>query len=695
MHRPDFTEDMRALCKVFVNPVTSQHDCLALSEDKRCVGPHKSLDIIDLVMRGIKGDPKAAETICKSACWSDIVKVFTNLAGAVQAYDASNVSKTTPLALANMCEGSSNVQIQARVSESTDVQCAINVVKVEIDVTDFQVSGGGVQTSIPVGSSIIVSGLNARPLSDGDKLRVTRAVAYTTSAWQNYPGSTLPFKGGALSGNLKIEKGESDNDLKLSGVLNGLPAGVGGIYIHVGCDVNLANSVGDHYFDSKICDDPWDNVKYDSTNGIIDAMVPGVPWATTLGHVIVIHNSMGQRVAIARIVLMDASSELLGNGFTLHLPPHLALDSWASAICQEDYTPAKSCSMSSIPDSCSSSLAVTPSCRSESRQRWCDKPALLVLKVTRVIDTCPTMAFDMIMHNPPLRQLDARVIVSGHGPGITIDPVHSSVPSGKAGVLSSVMTPQFVDFSITELGCSIDNEKHPTATQLQMCLGPTLTKVTASPGTNLIFQGRCAGMENELLVSVTPNIDLDSGSTITISGLIRRDPVGRDAPKLRVDSSAGIHNHLGVVEWHEQTGTLVLVILESNCLQPAKMAAGVKSTFTLQILMPEIVGALLAISPSIRASLPPSSPAALASCTETAQMCSLPLRQAANPVLQTQESPASVVIRAISQQTCMPGACSSLTVAFSINKLLDHNSYFIVSGLTGMTRYVPLEFAPK
>jgi len=196
------------------------------------------------------------------------------------------------------------------------------------------------------------------------------------------------------------------------------------------------------------------------------------------------------------------------------------------------------------------------------------------------------------------------------------------------------------------------------------------------------------------LVSVTPNIDLDSGSTITISGLIRRDPVGRDAPKLRPDSSAGIQNHLGVVEWHEQTGTLVLVILESNCLQPAKMAAGVKSTFTLQMLMPETVGALPAISPSIRASLPPSSPA-LVSCTETAEMCSLPLRQAEKSVLQTQETPASVVIRAISQQTCMPGECSSLIVAFSINTKLDHNSYFIVSGLKGMTRYVPLEFARK
>jgi hypothetical protein len=369
---------------------------------------------------------------------------------------------------------------------------------------------------------------------EANKLGVTHAVAYTTSAWQTYPGSTLPFNGGAISGHLTIEKGGSDNHLKLCGILNGRPPGISGIHIHVGYDVDLANSAGDHYYDFKMCDDPLDNVKYNRTNGIIDAMVLGLSWATTA-----------------------------------------------------------------------------------------------------------TLAFEMIMHNPPFKQLDARVIASDYGHGIT--------------------------------------------------------KVIENPGTNLIFPGRCADMENKLLISVTPNIDLDSGSTITIRGLIRPGVVGRDAPKLRVDSSAGIHNHLGVVEWHEKTGTLVLVIFERDYLQPAKMAASVKSNFKLQLLMPETVAAVPAISPSIRASLPPSSPAALASCTETAEICSLPLRQAAKlvTVLQTQEAPASDVIRAISQQKFMPGACSSLTVAFSVNELLDHNSYFIVSGLTGMTRYVPLEISQK
>jgi hypothetical protein len=423
---------------------------------------------------------------------------------------------------------------------------------------------------------------------EANKLGVTHAVAYTTSAWQTYPGSTLPFNGGAISGHLTIEKGGRDNHLKLCGILKGRPPGIGGIHIHVGYDVDQANSAGDHYYDFKMCDDPLDNVKYNRTNGIIDAMVLGLSWATTA-----------------------------------------------------------------------------------------------------------TLAFEMIMHNPPFRQLDARVIASDYGHGITIDPVNANVPSGKAEMLRSVMTPQFIDFSITELGCCIDNEKHPTSEQLQMCLGPLLTKVIENPGTNLIFPGRCADMENKLLISVTPNIDLDSGSTITIRGLIRPGVVGRDAPKLRVDSSAGIHNHLGVVEWHEKTGTLVLVIFERDYLQPAKMAASVKSNFKLQLLMPETVVAVPAISPSIRASLPPSSPAALASCTETAEICSLPLRQAAKTVLQTQEAPASDVIRAISQQKFMPGACSSLTIAFSVNELLDHNSYFIVSGLTDMTRYVPLEISQK
>ena len=125
MCRPDPTEDVRALCKAYVDPVSGVNACEALVEDKRCVGAHKSLDLIGTVMRAIvDSDAEATTTICKCACWSDIVSVFSDLAEAAIPYDDSayNVREI----LTTMCNSNPNVQVQAHVSESTNVQCAIN-----------------------------------------------------------------------------------------------------------------------------------------------------------------------------------------------------------------------------------------------------------------------------------------------------------------------------------------------------------------------------------------------------------------------------------------------------------------------------------------------------------------------------------------------------------------------------------------
>ena len=186
-----------------------QSACEALVEDKRCVGAHKSLDLIGTVMRAIvDSDAEATTTICKCACWSDIVSVFSDLAEAAIPYDDSayNVREI----LTTMCNSNPNVQVQAHVSESTNVQCAINTVQIDIEVMDFQVSDGDVQTSIPVGSSIIIQGLNAKPLSNGDELVVEHQTSFQTSNWQKYPGSTVSFDGAAISGHLEIMMGDSE-----------------------------------------------------------------------------------------------------------------------------------------------------------------------------------------------------------------------------------------------------------------------------------------------------------------------------------------------------------------------------------------------------------------------------------------------------------------------------------------------------
>ena len=391
----------------------------------------------------------------------------------------------------------------------------------------------------------------------------------------------------------------------------------------------------------------------------------------------VIHDSTGTRVAISRIMPVLAPFNV---GTSLRLPPHFAFVSWTPAMCQEDFSELSGCAASSIPDACgtSSALATTTPCRTQIRTRWCDKHASLILKVTREIEPCAPMTIELKMHNPPFQQLDVRALVSGFGPGVSIEPTLAVVELGKAAVLTSVVSPKFTHFSIAELGCAAANEVNADANA-----SPCLETVP-----DVKWKGRCAGMWNELVVELTPNIDLDSGSLITISGLVRYGIVGQYAPTIVEDEST--FHALGVVDWHQTTGTLVLVILESDCLEPATMKAGTKISFKMQMEMPQSPDqSALNVQPSAQASLPPSRPSFLATCTtDGMDMCLLPPSVQAASVLNTIETSASFVARSISQETCLPGACSELRLEFATNRLIEAGvtdaTYLIVSGLEGM-----------
>ena len=62
-------------------------------------------------------------------------------------------------------------------------------------------------------------------------------------------------------------------------------------------------------------------------------------------------------------------------------------------------------------------------------------------------------------------------------------------------------------------------------------------------------------MSNILTVQLTANIDLDTGTLITISGLVRSGSVPQSAPTLLPGLST--FAFLGVQEWSNTTGTLV------------------------------------------------------------------------------------------------------------------------------------------
>ena len=474
----------------------------------------------------------------------------------------------------------------------------------------------------------------------------------------------------------------------IKGHLKGLPDGTGGIHIHEGCDVNNAETVGGHFYDSDKCENPWRAVEYSGPDFDMDVYIKGVPWIATLGRVVVIHDESGNRVAITNILPRGPGSTpsdmFFGEGASLRLPPHLAFESWSPAVCQEDYSPIKSCVTAGAPDSCGGVSSTDTSCRSESRHRWCDSQASLVLKVTRDIDPCAEMVVGLRMHNPPFQQLGVHVIISGFGPDMTIEPTQATVQAGMDSVLSSIETPMFTHFSVTELGCTAENDVGISGMDApQLCDKDSMYKYVDQ----LTWRGSCAGMYNELVIVLEPNIDLDSGSRITISGLKRSGAPGLEEPE--VVTGTDFFEHVGLVDWNHTSGTAVLAILESDCLEPATMKSGIPHKIKLLFEMPTVIDFVSSdqkVRPFASASLPAARPLKSASCTTDGEdMCLLPPAYQDAPVLETRESSQpSFVVRSISQETCDPGACSDLTLSFTPNRRIDDSSYVIISGLVGM-----------
>ena len=159
--------------------------------------------------------------------------------------------------------------------------------------------------------------------------------------------------------------------------------------------------------------------------------------------------------------------------------------------------------------------------------------------------------------------------VAGHGPGLYIEP---TMAMDSDPILTSASAPGFTSFEVDELPCRDSVQ----------CVN---TSSTGGFRTDLAVQGGCAGMSNVLTVRFTPNIDLDSGSLITISGLMRVGYTGQTIPDFV--ASDGHDFELGVSSWNETTGTIILSLLETACLEPATMKAGREVEFKLNMEMPQ------------------------------------------------------------------------------------------------------------
>ena len=508
--------------------------------------------------------------------------------------------------------------------------------------------------------------------AEGANLAVEHQMHWTTTRFK-YQGST-GFDGD--NSYIDVFAGASHTALHLTGTLKGLPPGTGGIHIHQGCDEDDSKTIGGHFWESssECSTNPWKSVQYTAVEGSafeLDVEVnAGVHWAETLGRTVVIHSPDGSRLAVAS--LRPASDIPVSADASLRLPPFLSFELYEPAVCQEDYAPAKACAASSIADSCVGPSAAGSSCGHVARNhRWCDTDSSLTLKATADITRCAVVVIQVRVHNSPFQQRGVNVTVAGHGPGLYIEP---TMAMDSDPILTSASAPGFASFEVDELPCRDSVQ----------CVN---TSSTGGFRTDLAVQGGCVGMSNVLTVRFTPNIDLDSGSLITISGLMRVGYTGQTIPDFV--ASDGHDFDLGVSSWNETTGTIILSLLETACLEPATMKAGREVEFKLNMEMPQATSSITQKArPSISASLPASRPAFLEPCTaEARHACVLAPRSSDKAaVLFPRASTDDIlfVARAISQETCLPNKCSRLTVAFSSNRHLSGGSLVILSGLEGM-----------
>jgi predicted DNA-binding protein with PD1-like motif len=140
---------------------------------------------------------------------------------------------------------------------------------------------------------------------------------YAVASFSKYPGYTgdldvdgsmiVSFKRSGTQG-LFWDLSGADPDCK-KGAKDGVPNSCG-IHIHVGTDCSDASTVGGHYWNKVQFSeyDPWQSVEYKSSakNGKTKSqeVVPvttGLKWTDVAGHVMIVHDAKGGRIACGTI----------------------------------------------------------------------------------------------------------------------------------------------------------------------------------------------------------------------------------------------------------------------------------------------------------------------------------------------------------------------------------------------------------
>ena len=313
--------------------------------------------------------------------------------------------------------------------------------------------------------------------------------------------------------------------------------------------------------------------------------------------------------------------------------------------------------------------------------RWCDEPAILVFSVTQTIPAGSDMLIELEFLNPQVQQTSTTVNVSGTGPRLFIVP---TVDKSDPRILMAKTAPSFEVFSVSERECA-DTQAEPPA----------------DSGGIWVSSGKCAGQQNTIEFTIKPNIGLAPGTLITITGL---DTGSRFQAAPTIASESNLFVHLGVVSWQSSCpglnpsgyeascGILTLRVLPHSAgifnLEPAPTSGKSYCVDASSSIPSDSLTkfGLVFDMPSLKNTVG-GSPSISASHENGMVACSLESKISANKVLKSEEPQRkSFVLRNITQRTCLPGQCSTITVQFAVNDVLLKDSLVVLTMLDGMQK---------
>ena len=293
--------------------------------------------------------------------------------------------------------------------------------------------------------------------------------------------------------------------------------------------------------------------------------------------------------------------------------------------------------------------------REERCVRWCDDSAVLLLNTKRHFMSGEELTVVVRYLNPPATQNPARVHISAAGPKFFVPT--TAAPMVGSGVLAASVPPMFEVFTVGDSECVEDE---------------------IDAGSSKWF-GSCIGQYNTITVTIQPNLDLATGSNITLTGLVRTQASHALAqPSLKYGN--GLFTGLRVVSWDSQSpGTLVLAV-SSDFEDSNVIPAGQNTVFTLEIEMPIYVDVPGAVRPAVQIS-------AAKNHNEGFQ-CFLKMQNDSEAeILSAAEFPtASFVYRKLRPGICNPGKCTEIEVSFAVNRVMMAGDYIVITGFHGMER---------